>query len=75
MEWSDAVKLFIWDKDWRTDYSSGVAAVIANDADEARNLLRACVGHDGYDADIANGPDREEELTLPGVMINEGGGS
>ncbi len=73
------MKLYVWNKDWKTDWSSGIAVVLANSVEEARQVLtasaheysredyaRECAAEPDYVIDTENGPC---------VVADEGGGS
>jgi hypothetical protein len=61
------MKIFIWNKDFLTDWTSGMAVVIAETKEKARQRLWKKLKAKGFDYDIYkyqvyNGPDETHPL-------------
>jgi len=64
------MKLYVWEESF-SDYSDGLAVVVAPDSETARDLLRKKIGYNH--PDLAKRPD-EYELTEVRVFYVHGGG-
>ena len=74
------MKLFIWERNWRRDYYSGHAVVLANDVEEAKDLLRKLFpdgDEDGYEYQLIKesleSSYRVVELDTPTIVSEQSG--
>ncbi len=68
------MKLFIWNKTWKTDYTSGCLVVLAENVEQAREVYRKHIGGTWQDGELAADPE-EMSAEWPAVIVDESGGS
>lgn len=71
------LKIFVWDVDFMENWSPGLAVVIAENTEEAKNILLEKLEEKGMDYDkykkqVFNGPDKIVELQKSAFYVSGG---